>query len=561
MGLFRAVVERPRVGVLASAPEQIGHVTGNVQAVSQIGKTVGDKYRLIRVLGVGGMGVVYEAQHLVTQRKVALKLLHQWVAESSPAAATRFLREAQAAASIGHPALVDVFDAGQLEDGSLFLVFELLDGEDLENALTDGELRAHDVVAIICDVLDGLAAAHARGFVHRDIKPANVFLSKNHAGERQVKLLDFGISKRDDASKTFSNITAHGSIVGTLEYMSPEQASAQPVDNRSDLWAIGALFHRALAGRPPFIGESQLELVKAILIAPIPSLGDVRPDLPVRLVQIVDRALIRDREKRWPTASAMREALLEVERQTLPPTLPPGYDSSNITPELQPRELSQRDEPTLRAVRPERAIIRRSEAEATEISYVPLIEVEVSEESLPVLVATPAAEVPTLAASPPPAMEETDRGTLIVPDRTVPLVQSEPASKKNSGRYLLATMLIVTVATVVALVTFSDPPQAAQTVEIAPNPPTKAPADMMPPTDIMPSENPVPVRVPVPVLPTDVMPVEETKTAPIQDKREKKRPKKKAFQRRQPSEDPKPEPQPQKKDDGEFFYKSMEDGP
>lgn len=338
-------------------------MTGNVQAVSQVGTTVADKYRLLRVLGIGGMGVVYEAQHAVTHRRVALKMMHNWVAESSPQAGTRFLREAQAAASIGHPAIVDVLDAGQLDGGALYLVFEMLDGRDLEAALAGDELTTGDIISIAIDVLGGLEAAHSRGFVHRDIKPANVFLSKNHAGAREVKLLDFGIAKRVDAGATFTGITAHGSIVGTLEYMSPEQASAHVVDGRTDLWALGALMHRALAGQPPFAGRNQLELVTAILLAPVPSLGSRRPDLPASLVSIVDRALKRERDERWASAAAMRDALAALDHSGLPRALPPAPLSGDQTPAVpQPREeVTPQDreiedfaanEPTRRAVIP-----------------------------------------------------------------------------------------------------------------------------------------------------------------------------------------------------------------
>jgi serine/threonine-protein kinase len=255
------------------------------------------------------MGVVYEAQHAVTHRRVAVKLMHSWVLESAPAAGTRFVREAQAAASIGHPSIVDVLDAGELPDGALYLVFEYLEGEDLETAFAGGNLTAADMVDIAIGTLEGLAAAHAKSFIHRDIKPANIFLTRDHQGRRQVKLLDFGIAKKLNASSTFTGITAHGSIVGTLEYMSPEQASALTVDPRTDLWAVGAVLYRAFAGRPPFTGGTQIELVKKIICAPVPSLLDARSDLPPELTAVIDRALDRDPAKRWPTAEAMRDAI------------------------------------------------------------------------------------------------------------------------------------------------------------------------------------------------------------------------------------------------------------
>jgi serine/threonine-protein kinase len=277
------------------------------KASSLVGKTIADKYQLSKVLGVGGMGVVYEALHTVTLRRVAVKVIHSW-AIGGGAAATRFLREAQAAAQIRHPAIVDVLDAGQLPTGQSYLVFELLEGVDLETLIATRGLKVDDLIEIIAHVLDALAAAHERGFIHRDIKPANIFIAKRRAGDREVKLLDFGMAKRFEQSG-HNPVTSHGTIVGTPDYMSPEQAVGLTIDARSDLWSVGVVLFRALAGRTPFPGTKPYEVLDQIVRARIPSLRALRPDLPEDLADVVDRCLSREVGARWQTAVELRDAL------------------------------------------------------------------------------------------------------------------------------------------------------------------------------------------------------------------------------------------------------------
>jgi serine/threonine protein kinase len=274
-----------------------------------IGDVVDGRYELVRVLGVGGMATVYEAVHQYTLRHVALKLLHPHVLASSPVAGSRVLREARAAASIRHPGVAEVLDVGALPDGRVFVVFELLDGEDLDRYLARGPVSPAELADIMVAVLEILAAAHARGFVHRDVKPSNIFLCRDREGRRVVKLLDFGVVK---VRQPGVELTGRGLLVGTLEYMSPEQASAAEIDARADLWSVGATMLTALTGLPPFHARSPRELVMRIFHDPVPSLGARRDDVSRELVEVVDRSLRRDPAERWPDARAMAAALRRV---------------------------------------------------------------------------------------------------------------------------------------------------------------------------------------------------------------------------------------------------------
>ena len=276
-------------------------------AKRQRGVVVAGKYRLLRTLGAGGMGEVYVAEHQFTKRQVALKLVSGNVVRGVPQMAERFFAEAEAAASIAHPGIVDVLDAGREDDGTLYLALELLEGQDLETAFARDRLRPADLVRVGVRLLDALAATHATGYVHRDIKPANIFLARSVYGAVQVKLLDFGIAKRmRSEGRTEGN---RGTVVGTVEYMSPEQASGEPLDPRADLWSVAALLFRGLAGRPPFLGGDFHRTLLAITTDRPPSLGTLRPDLPDDLIGVIDRGLSPNPADRWSSAEDFAQAL------------------------------------------------------------------------------------------------------------------------------------------------------------------------------------------------------------------------------------------------------------
>jgi eukaryotic-like serine/threonine-protein kinase len=279
----------------------------NAIAAARIGSTVAGKYRLNRLIGVGGIGAVYAALHQFTGRHVALKLIDPRVA-AHDGYATRFLREARAAAEIGHPAICDVLDAGQEPDGSLYIALELLEGRTLDHAIEATDLRWNEIVEVGIQLLDGLAAAHDRGIVHRDIKPDNVFLTWDEQGELHVKLLDFGVAKNTKGGPEVF-ITQQGAILGTPYYMSPEQAAGELVDARADIWSVGAVLFHALSGRPPFDEATYNRLIAKLLNQDPPRLREVRPDLPEWLTGAVDGALQRDVEARWQSVRTMSGAL------------------------------------------------------------------------------------------------------------------------------------------------------------------------------------------------------------------------------------------------------------
>ncbi len=269
------------------------------------------------------MGAVYRARHAFTGANVALKIMHSGVARSKNAR-ERFLREAQAPTSIGHPGIVKVSDAGVAEDGTLYLVLELLEGEDLGAAVERGAVDGAALIDIGIELLDTLSAAHATGLVHRDIKPENIFLCRPSGAGPRVRLLDFGITRQ--VSDTDEKLTQTGTILGTPHYMSPEQARGQPVDARSDVYSVGGTLFYALTGRPPFTAENYNLLIVAIMTHPAPSVRAVRPEIPPDLAAVVDRALSADVSSRFPSALEMRAALEACARPDLPAIRPPSVE-------------------------------------------------------------------------------------------------------------------------------------------------------------------------------------------------------------------------------------------
>ncbi|HEX6766174.1 MAG TPA: serine/threonine-protein kinase, partial [Polyangiaceae bacterium] len=276
------------------------------EAPLRIGQVLREKYTLERVLGVGGMATVYAASHR-NGRKVAIKILHRELSVNKEVR-ERFLREGQAANAVGHPGAVAVLDDDVSEDGAAFLVMELLDGGSAEELAErrGGRLPLSDVCAIGDQLLDVLEAAHKNGIVHRDIKPANLFITRHG----RVKVLDFGIAKVRQAGG--ARATQTGLMLGTPAFMAPEQALGRvtDVDARTDLWAVGSTLFALAAGRSVHEAPTAQETLVWAATKPAPSFSTVLGDAPTELVAVVDRALSFDREQRWPTAAAMREAFL-----------------------------------------------------------------------------------------------------------------------------------------------------------------------------------------------------------------------------------------------------------
>jgi len=273
------------------------------------GHLVDGKYRLGRLIGEGGMGAVYEAEHTGLGAAVAIKLLNEGFTTDQKAV-SRFRREGRAAAAIRHENIVAVYDTGTSEQGVPFLVMELLDGESLSSFLRRERAVSPKVAAAIAvQILAGLGAAHSKKVVHRDLKPGNVLLAKCRDGSRAVKILDFGISKfYSDMEST--DVTATGAVVGTPRFMAPEQARGQvDLDARVDLYAVGVLLYRMVTGRMPVAGRTQQEIIATILAGNPPTPREITSEVPPELDRVIMRALAVDRDERYQTAAEFAEDL------------------------------------------------------------------------------------------------------------------------------------------------------------------------------------------------------------------------------------------------------------
>jgi tRNA A-37 threonylcarbamoyl transferase component Bud32 len=270
------------------------------------GERIGEKYVVERVLGQGGAGVVYEAVHDYTGRRVAIKWVHPHVAVDATNAA-RFLREARAAAAVQHPNVVEILDAGR-DRGTFYLVMERLEGEPLSAAIARGGLSPVAIARIFLSTLRGVAAAHALGIVHRDLKPDNVFLSRAENGRPGgAKVLDFGISK---LKMQEGELTAAGVFVGSPYYMAPEQiADSRSVDVRADVYSVGVMLYESLSGRLPFDAESLSQLFAKVVSEKARPLDELRSDLPEGLSDLVARAMEPEPKERFATVRALATAL------------------------------------------------------------------------------------------------------------------------------------------------------------------------------------------------------------------------------------------------------------
>jgi eukaryotic-like serine/threonine-protein kinase len=271
------------------------------------GEVIAERYRLIRKLGEGGMGVVWVAHSLVLGVDVAIKLIRTGIGDVDMA--SRMAREAQATAILGHPAIVRVFDHGATALGDSFLVMELVEGETLAVLLArERKLDPSFAVKLLLPLLDGLRCAHERGIIHRDIKPENVLIARDPLGRQMPKLLDFGIAKLD-YQPSVNRLTQVGDVLGSPEFMSPEQARGAPdIDARTDVWAVCVVLYELITGELPFKIKNYNALMQAILHEqPKPSFELGAGDK--NLWRVIAKGLAKTRERRWPSMTALGEAL------------------------------------------------------------------------------------------------------------------------------------------------------------------------------------------------------------------------------------------------------------
>ncbi|MDB4972179.1 MAG: serine/threonine protein kinase, partial [Myxococcaceae bacterium] len=309
-----------------------------------IGQTLEGRYRILRKIGEGGMGIVYEAVHVVIEKSVALKVLREDFSHREDVV-ERFRLEAKSASRIGHEHIIDISDFGVTEGGSHFFVMELLHGRDLSEELElRGPLPARRASVIALQCARALEAAHAKGIVHRDMKPENVFLVQRDTHEDFVKIVDFGIAKMSDVA-TVSPLpgrktTGSGMIFGTPEYMSPEHAAGKALDHRVDIYALGIILYELLTGLPPFMGDTFMGILTLHMFEHAPPLRESYPscNAPAELEELIMRMLAKDPDQRPQSMGELASELTQLL----------AYLGPSASPSRPPGTLTHVDQPPLR---------------------------------------------------------------------------------------------------------------------------------------------------------------------------------------------------------------------
>src|SRR2546423_5703281 len=294
-----------------------------------VGELIASRYELEQLVGKGGMSSVYRAHDRLLERTVAIKLLHEHYSRDEDYV-ERFRREARSAAKLSHPNIVTVIDRGEA-DGRQFIVFEYIDGQNLKQLLeSKGRLPVRTALELAIEIGSALAFAHDSGLVHRDVKPQNVLL-----GNGDVKVTDFGIARSGDVKQ---GLTQTGTVLGTSDYIAPEQASGQPVSVLSDVYSLGVVLYELLAGEPPYSGESFLAVAMRHVNDPVPSIAELRPDVPLRLDAAIRKAMAKAPGDRF---GSMADFVTELEA-VLDGLGQPDSDRTTIMPPVAPARSRQR---------------------------------------------------------------------------------------------------------------------------------------------------------------------------------------------------------------------------
>jgi serine/threonine-protein kinase len=457
-----------------------------VKAKGRLGQVLRNKWRLDVLLGVGGMAAVYAATHRNGSR-AAVKVLHAELSAREDVK-SRFMREGHAANAVAHDGAVKVLDDDVADDGSLYLVTELLDGETLEDRRLryGGQLSEDDVLSAADQLLDVLAAAHAKGVIHRDIKPANIFLIRSG----QLKVLDFGIARLRELS-THSLATKSGAAMGTPAFMSPEQARGlwDEVDGRSDVWSVGATMWHALTGTLVHKGRTTNEELLSAMSKPAPPILSVLPGLSPAVAQVVDRALAFEKEKRWLDARRMQEGvrrayhdrhgapITTAPRITVPETVPNRTLSS--TPDVLAPGLPTTGQPVANSQSGFRASIPIPSRRFLAFAAVGVVAAGIVVSGIAWVVSAASG-----SASTGPSSSTTTQATAIqMPQKepTRPTATSEPSptSSETSMPAIAATDLPTAAPTATARAAPVQPPSTPKPA--APEAPAAAPTPTLPP--------------------------------------------------------------------------------
>jgi serine/threonine protein kinase len=303
-----------------------------------VGRVIAERYLIIAKLGEGGMGRVYLAEHVKMNRQCAIKVMNPSLV-NDPESSARFAREASNAARIIHPNVAAVFDFGEA-DKIVYLVMEYVDGESLSAALArDGTFEPRRAIDIARQIADGLAAAHELGIVHRDLKPDNVIVARSRSGRETPKVVDFGIAKAASEAPQDA-LTKSGLVIGTPEYMSPEQLLGDPVDERTDVYALGCILYQMITGASPFAADSREQMIRRRLHEPPPHIREVDGELPRRLDTLIAHMLARSPSERLSSAAAVRDALD-------PGLVFAGWTADSAQRSAERRRLTTRNAPTV----------------------------------------------------------------------------------------------------------------------------------------------------------------------------------------------------------------------